>query len=73
MAYSTISYEAADRVATITLDRPDRMNAYTDSMRQEIIAAATDLDIEQVQEEQRLRLVATSGSPAAPAPVLPKS
>jgi len=38
-----------------------------------VIAAATDLDIEQVQEEQRVRLVATSGSPAAPAPVLPKS
>jgi enoyl-CoA hydratase/carnithine racemase len=44
MAYSTISYDVADRVATITLDRPDRMNAYTDTMRREICAAFDEID-----------------------------
>lgn len=44
MAYSTISYEVADRVATITLDRPDRMNAYTDTMCTELCAAFDEVD-----------------------------
>jgi enoyl-CoA hydratase/carnithine racemase len=44
MAYSTISYEVTDRIATITLDRPDRMNAYTDTMRKEICAAFDEVD-----------------------------
>ena len=44
MAYTTISYEVADRIATITLDRPDRMNAYTDTMRTEICAALDEVD-----------------------------
>jgi enoyl-CoA hydratase/carnithine racemase len=44
MAYTTISYEVADRVATITLDRPDRMNAYTDTMRAELCAAFDEVD-----------------------------
>ena len=29
MTYTQIAYEVADRVATITLDRPDRLNAFT--------------------------------------------
>jgi enoyl-CoA hydratase/carnithine racemase len=44
MAYSTISYEVADRIATITLDRPDRMNAYTDAMRAELCAVFDEVD-----------------------------
>jgi len=36
-----------------------------------VIAAATDLQIEQVQEEQRLRLVAAGGVSAEPALSLP--
>jgi 1,4-dihydroxy-2-naphthoyl-CoA synthase len=30
--FSQIRYESADRVATITLDRPDRLNAFTATM-----------------------------------------
>jgi enoyl-CoA hydratase/carnithine racemase len=37
MAYSEIRYETKDRVATITLYRPDRLNAYTGVMRDELV------------------------------------
>jgi enoyl-CoA hydratase/carnithine racemase len=44
--YSEIRYEAADGVATITLHRPDRLNAFTATMARELVAAfdATDAD-----------------------------
>jgi enoyl-CoA hydratase/carnithine racemase len=37
MAYSEIRYETKDSVATITLFRPDRLNAYTGVMRDELV------------------------------------
>src|SRR3954447_11755821 len=42
--YEQISYEVADHVATITLDRPDKLNAFTGTMMQEMIAAFDELD-----------------------------
>jgi enoyl-CoA hydratase/carnithine racemase len=44
--FGTIRYEAADGVATITLHRPDRLNAFTTTMARELVAAfdATDAD-----------------------------
>jgi enoyl-CoA hydratase/carnithine racemase len=36
MSYQEIRYEAAERIATITLDRPDRLNAWTAKMDQEV-------------------------------------
>jgi enoyl-CoA hydratase/carnithine racemase len=36
MAYQDILYDVKDRIATITLNRPDRLNAYTDRMAQSI-------------------------------------
>ncbi len=39
MDYTEISYEVADRVLTITLDRPDRLNAFTYRMHEELIDA----------------------------------
>ena len=45
----TIEYEVADRVATITLARPDRLNAWTGRMhteyRQAVAAAEADPDV----------------------------
>lgn len=44
--YATISLERDDAVATITLDRPDRLNAFTDAMLEELVDAfdRTDAD-----------------------------
>jgi Enoyl-CoA hydratase/carnithine racemase len=44
--YTEIRLDIADGVATITLDRPDRLNAFTTTMARELIAAfdATDAD-----------------------------
>src|SRR5437660_556836 len=39
MAYATISYERRDAVALITLNRPDRLNAWTPQMASEQAAA----------------------------------
>src|SRR4051794_24020451 len=44
VAYTDISYEVADRVLTITLDRPDRLNAFTYEMHQELIDACDRSD-----------------------------
>jgi enoyl-CoA hydratase/carnithine racemase len=37
--FEQIKYAVADSVATITLDRPDRLNAFTDTMMRELIQA----------------------------------
>ena len=46
MEFEQIRYEVADGVLTITLDRPDRLNAFTPTMKDEVIAAfdAADAD-----------------------------
>jgi enoyl-CoA hydratase/carnithine racemase len=46
--FEQIRYEVADGVLTITLNRPDRLNAFTETMMNELIAAfdASDADDE---------------------------
>src|SRR4051795_11344432 len=39
MEFEEIRYEVADHVLTITLDRPDRLNAFTPTMGRELIEA----------------------------------
>ncbi len=42
--YTQIILAKADGIATITLNRPEKMNAYTRTMGEEIIAAMDDID-----------------------------
>lgn len=42
MSYEQVRYAVAERVATITLDRPDRLNAWTPVMEREVRAAFTE-------------------------------
>ena len=42
MGYQEIIYEKANRVATITFNRPERLNALTQHMRVEILDAIKD-------------------------------
>ena len=46
MELTQITYDVADHVATITLNRPEKLNAFTATMMNEVIAAidATDAD-----------------------------
>src|SRR5262245_56892760 len=47
MSYATIDLSVADHVATITLDRPDRLNAFTVRMQQELCAAIDEVDADE--------------------------
>jgi enoyl-CoA hydratase/carnithine racemase len=44
MEYTEIAYEVADRVATVTLDRPERMNAFTPTMQREMVDVFDRID-----------------------------
>jgi len=44
MAYETIKYEVADQILTITLNRPDKLNAFNATMMTELIDAFDKAD-----------------------------
>ncbi|HVW42863.1 MAG TPA: enoyl-CoA hydratase-related protein [Amycolatopsis sp.] len=44
MTYTEITYATADGIATITLNRPARLNAFTPTMARELIAAFDEVD-----------------------------
>lgn len=44
MAYQEIIYEASEQIATITLNRPEKLNAFTNRMLKEIISAFDESD-----------------------------
>src|SRR5215210_4968716 len=48
MDFETLRYDVSDGVLTLALYRPDRLNAFTETMRSELIAAfdASDADDE---------------------------
>lgn len=54
--YEHIAYGVADHVATITLDRPDRLNAFTVRMQHELCAA-----LDQVDADPDVRAVVVTG------------
>ncbi len=57
MNYGDIKYGIADRVATITLDRPEKLNAYTARMQEELIDAFGRAD-----EDDEVRAVVVTGA-----------
>src|SRR3546814_15571293 len=52
-----ISYAVDGPVATITLDRPDRLNAFTGRMMHEMISAFDEIDA-----DDRIRAVVVTGA-----------
>jgi hypothetical protein len=50
MAYEHILYEVRDHILTVTLNRPDRLNAFTPQMRQELIDAFDRADADDARE-----------------------
>jgi enoyl-CoA hydratase/carnithine racemase len=57
MTYDRINYEAADYVATITLNRPDKLNAWTEKMDQEIGAA-----VRAASADDQVRVIILTGA-----------
>ena len=58
MDYETIDYEVTDHVATVTLNRPDRLNAFTGQMMNEMIAM---LDHTDADDDVRAIIVTGAG------------
>lgn len=58
MVYEEIQYEVAHNIATITLHRPDKLNAFTNRMLKEIISAFDEIDAD---DEVRAVIVTGSG------------
>lgn len=44
MIYKTIAYDVSDGIATVTLDRPDRLNAFTVRMAEELLDVLDRID-----------------------------
>ncbi len=57
MANQEALYNVADRVATITLNRPDKLNAWTGTMEQEVRAA-----MQQAESDADVRVIILTGS-----------
>ena len=55
-AFTQIAYDVADHVATITLDRPDRLNAFTVTMQRELCVA-----VDLVDGDPEVRAVVVTG------------
>jgi len=57
MEYTQINYDVDDSIATITLQRPERMNAFTDVMMREVIDA-----FDRVDADDDVRVVIVTGA-----------
>jgi enoyl-CoA hydratase/carnithine racemase len=57
LAYEHILYDVTDRVATITLNRPDRMNAWTGTMEREVREAMTA-----AADDEGVRVIVLTGA-----------
>ena len=57
MDYTQIVYEVADHIATITLNRPEQLNAFTNTMMREVIDA-----FDRVDADDDVRVVIVTGA-----------
>jgi enoyl-CoA hydratase/carnithine racemase len=57
MSYQEIRYEIAERIATITLDRPDRLNAWTPKMGEEVRDA-----MRRAADDDAVRVIVLTGA-----------
>jgi enoyl-CoA hydratase len=57
MKYETIIYEKKENVAWITLNRPEKLNAQNDTLRNEVLAA-----LEEVKEDDDVHVVVFTGA-----------
>jgi enoyl-CoA hydratase/carnithine racemase len=58
MTYQQIRYDVAERIATITLNRPDKLNAFTHVMRDELVDAFSKADAD---DDVRVVIVTGAG------------
>ena len=56
MAYTSIRSEARDAVAIIVLDRPDALNALTDTMKRELLDA-----LKAAERDEAVRAIVLTG------------
>jgi enoyl-CoA hydratase/carnithine racemase len=57
MLYEQITYESANLVATITLNRPDKLNAWTQKMEEEVVAAVRAASV-----DDQVRVIILTGA-----------
>jgi enoyl-CoA hydratase/carnithine racemase len=57
MPYQEILYEVSDRIATITLNRPDRLNAWTSTMEKEVAEATRA-----AEHDEQVRVIVLTGA-----------
>jgi enoyl-CoA hydratase/carnithine racemase len=57
MAYQDILYDVSDRIATVTLNRPDRRNAWTDTMEQEVREVLSS-----AERDDQIRVIVLTGA-----------
>lgn len=57
MAFQEILYAVEDGIATVTLNRPDKLNAFTETMRREMIEAFDKTD-----DDDNVRVVIVTGA-----------
>ncbi|WP_426413384.1 crotonase/enoyl-CoA hydratase family protein [Bradyrhizobium ganzhouense] len=57
MSYKQIKYEVEDQILTITLNRPDKLNAYTRTMQSEMIDA-----FDRADQDNNIRAIIVTGA-----------
>lgn len=57
MDYTQLTYDVADRIATITLNRPEQLNAFTNTMMRELLDA-----FDRVDADDEVRAVIVTGA-----------